>query len=278
MNLSPSNRLTPWVGRLIIANAVVLLLLMTVFTSPALLTELQFSPSGALTRPWTFLTYMFVHAGLLHLLGNMLMLFVFGAPVEGRMGSRKFILYYLYCGIGAAVFSMGLASFMSVGPFIGASGAVLGVAIAFALFWPDAELVIFPIPIPVRARTFVAVIVGLDVLGALYFNDGIAHIAHVGGALFGYVFFRLQALSRRSPHPPPRAVERVVMVQSGGAEPEHRTPPAPLRQRRRPDADPVAAEVDRVLDKISEKGIASLTPAERRFLDEVAKQKKSGEQ
>ena len=165
---------------------------------------------------------------------------------------------------------------MSVGPFIGASGAVLGVALAFAMFWPEAELVVFPIPIPIKARTFVAVIVGLDILGALYFNDGIAHIAHVGGALFGYLFFRLQALSRRAPHPPPRAVERVVMVQSGAAEPEHRTPPAPLRQRRRPDADPVAAEVDRVLDKISETGLASLTPAERRFLDEVAKQKKDG--
>ncbi|MEO7986520.1 MAG: rhomboid family intramembrane serine protease [Gemmatimonadales bacterium] len=278
MSLSPSSRLTPWVGRLIIANAVVLLLLMTVFTSPALLEQLQFSPAGALSRPWTFITYMFVHANLLHLLGNMLMLFVFGAPVESRIGSRKFIFYYLYCGIGAAVFSMGLSGFMPVGPFIGASGAVLGVGIAFAMFWPDAELVVFPVPIPIKARTLVAVIVGLDILGALYFNDGIAHIAHVGGALFGYVFFRVQALSRRTPHPPPRAVERVVMVQSGAAEPEHRTPPAPLRQHRHPEADPVAAEVDRVLDKISEKGIASLTPAERRFLDEVAKQKKSGEQ
>jgi hypothetical protein len=202
------------------------------------------------------------------------MLFVFGAPVESRMGSRKFIVYYLYCGVGAAIFSLGLSGFMSVGPFIGASGAVLGVGLAFAMFWPDAELVVFPVPIPIKARTFVAILVGLDIVGALYFNDGIAHIAHVGGALFGYTFFRLQALSRRAPHPPPRAVERVVMVQSGAAEPEHRTPPAPLRQRRRADADPVAAEVDRVLDKISEKGIASLTPAERRFLDEVAKQKK----
>jgi membrane associated rhomboid family serine protease len=276
MSLSPSSRMTPWVGRLIIANAVVLLLLMTVLTSPALLEDLRFAPVGALQRPWTFLTYMFVHAGLLHLLGNMLMLFVFGAPVESRMGSRKFILYYLYCGIGAAVFAVGLSGFMSVVPFIGASGAVLGVAIAFALFWPDAELVVFPVPIPIKARTFVGIIVGLDVLGALYFNDGIAHIAHVGGALFGYVFFRIQALSRRSPHPPPRAVERVVMVQSGAADPEHRAPPAPLRPQRRADADPVAAEVDRVLDKISEKGIGSLTPAERRFLDEVAKQKKDG--
>ena len=135
---------------------------------------------------------------------------------------------------------------------------MLGVAIAFALFWPDAELVVFPVPIPIKARTFVAIIVGLDILGALYFNDGIAHIAHVGGALFGYAFFRIQALSRRSPHPPPRAVERVVMVQSGAAEPEHRTPPAPLGSTPRRH-DPVAAEVDHVLDKISEKGIGSLS-------------------
>jgi hypothetical protein len=69
-------------------------------------------------------------------------------------------------------------------------------------------------------------------------------------------------------------VERVVMVQSGASEPERRTPPTPLRPRRRAEADPVAAEVDRVLDKISEQGIASLTAAERRFLDEVSKQKK----
>lgn len=275
MNLSPSNRLTPWVARLIIANAVVLLLLLTIFTSPALVDALQFNPARALQRPWTFVSYMFVHAGLLHLLMNMLMLFVFGGPVEARMGSRAFILYYLFCGVGAAIFSMGLTGLMHVAPFVGASGAVLGVALAFATYWPDAELILFPIPIPMRARTFVAILVGLDILGALYFNDGVAHLAHVGGVVFGYLFFRLHTLARRRPHPPPRTLERVVMVQSGSAESERRTPlPPALRPRRRPDADPVAAEVDRVLDKISEKGMGSLTPAERRFLDEVAKQKK----
>ena len=100
-------------------------------------------------------------------------------------------------------------------------------------------------------------LVGIDVFFSFLMPaDGIAHVAHVGGALFGYLFFRLQGLSRRAPHPPPRAVERVVMVQSGAAEPERRTPVTPARPRRRADADPVAAEVDRVLDKISEKGIA----------------------
>ena len=275
MNLSPTNRFTPWVGRLIIANAVVLLLLRTIFTSPALIDALAFSPQHALERPWTFLTYMFVHAGLLHLLFNMLMLFVFGAAVEQRMGSRAFILYYLYCGIGAAIFCLALSGIMSVGPFVGASGALLGVALAFATFWPDAEMIVFPFPVPIRARTLVMVLVGLDIF--FYFatpGDQIAHLAHVGGAAFGYLFFRLQGLSRRTPHPPPRAVERVVMVQTGSADSERRTPVTPVRPRRRAEADPVAAEVDRVLDKISEKGIGSLTAAERRFLDEVSKQKK----
>jgi membrane associated rhomboid family serine protease len=276
MNLSPSNRLTPWVGRLIIANAVVLLLLMTVFTSPALQEALRFAPGEALRRPWTFVTYMFVHAGLLHLLGNMLMLFVFGPAVEHRLGGRAFLLYYLYCGIGAAVLSLALSGIMPSAPIVGASGAVLGVGVAFALLWPDAELLVFPLPMPVKARTFILVLIGLDIIfSQLTPNDGIAHLAHVGGAAFGYLFFRLQALSRRHPHPPPRAVERVVMVQSGAAEPDqHRTPPAPIRPRRRADADPVAAEVDRVLDKISQQGMNSLTAAERRFLDEVSRQKK----
>jgi rhomboid family protein len=277
MNLSPSNRLTPWVGRLIIANAVVLLLLMTVFTSPALRQALWFTPGSALRQPWTFVSYMFVHAGLLHLAGNMLMLFVFGPPVEHRLGSRAFLLYYLYCGIGAAVLSLLLSGVLpgAALPFAGASGAVLGVGVAFALLWPDAELFVFPLPTPIKARTLILVLVGLDVVFSLLMpRDGIAHLAHVGGAAFGYLFFRLQSLSRRSPHPPPRAVERVVMVPSGSAEPEQHTPPAPIRPHGRAEADPIATEVDRVLDKIGQQGLASLTPAERRFLDEVSRQKK----
>jgi rhomboid family protein len=275
MKSSPSYRITPWVGRLIIANAVVLLLLMTLFTSRELFQALQFSPRNAFTRPWTFISYMFVHANLLHLLANMLMLFVFGTAVESRMGSRNFLMYYLFCGVGAAVFSLLLAGVMPVGAFVGASGAVLGIAVAFAMFWPDAELIVFPIPVPIKARTLVIGLVVLDVIGSrLWPGDGIAHIAHVGGALFGYLFFRVQSLSRRSPAQPARAVERVVMVQSGSAEPDRRTPVTPMRPRRRVDSDPVAAEVDRVLDKISEKGISSLTAAERRFLDEVARKKK----
>jgi membrane associated rhomboid family serine protease len=275
MNATPYPRITPWVGRLIIANAVVVLLLLTLFTSPDLVGSLKFDPADAFRRPWTFLTYMFVHGGLMHLVGNMLLLFFMGSAVESRMGSRAFILYYLYCGVGAAVLALGLSGLMPVHPFIGASGAVLGVALAYAMFWPDAELILFPLPIPMRARTFVALLAAIDVFSALYFtNSEVAHLAHVGGMLFGYAFFRLQAVSRRGGATPVRSVERVVMVQSGAAEPARPTPVTPARARRRAEADAVAAEVDRVLDKISAEGLGSLTPAERRFLDEVSKKKK----
>jgi membrane associated rhomboid family serine protease len=276
MNSPPYPRITPWVGRLIIANAVVLLLSLTLFTSPALVGRLEFDPAHALARPWTFLTYMFVHGGLLHLLGNMLMLFVFGSAVEARMGSRTFLFYYLYCGVGAALFALGLSGFMGISPFVGASGAVLGLGLAYAMFWPDAELILFPFPIPIRARIFVAILAGLDVFLAIVYrnkSDGVAHLAHVGGLMAGYLFFRVQSLSHRSSPAASRPVERVVMVQSSVPESSRPAPTSPAR-RRRIEADPVAAEVDRVLDKISALGLSSLTAAERRFLDEVAKQKK----
>ena len=121
-------RMTPWVTRLIIANAVVLLLLETVFTSDGVFRALAFDPATALSRPWTFFTYMFVHADLLHLLANSLGLWMLGSAVEQRLGGEKFLLYYLYCGVGAAFFALLLSRFALVQPFVGASGAILGLA------------------------------------------------------------------------------------------------------------------------------------------------------
>ncbi len=278
---SPSfRRMTPWVGRLIAVNAVVQLLLATVLTSDRVLGALAFSPRTASSEPWTFVTYMFVHSGLLHLALNMLALYMFGATVENQMGSRSFILYYLYCGVGAAVFSLVLAKIgFPVSAFLGASGAVLGVALAFAMLWPDAEIMVFPFPFALRARTlvlaFVAITVVLAWLSAVrVVNDGVAYLAHLGGLLFGYLWFKLPALSRGSPVAQPRQVERVVMVQTASREHEPHSA-APLRSAARPaNDDPMTAEVDRVLDKISAKGIGSLTAEERRFLDEVSKRKR----
>jgi membrane associated rhomboid family serine protease len=271
--------MTPWAGRLIIANAVVALLLATVLTSPRIFNALVFDPEfqQTLNRPWTFFTYMFVHGGLFHLLGNMLGLYFFGTAVEEKMGSRSFLFYYFYCGIAAAIFSLGLSGILDVSPFMGASGAVLGLALAFAMFWPDAEILIFPIPIPIRARTLVMILFGISAFfGLVLWNSaapGIAHLAHLGGILAGYIFFRVQALSQRAPLPPERQVERVVMVQSPSRETERQPSSQSRAAAARPTSDPLAVELDRVLDKINEKGIASLTAEERKFLDEVARKK-----
>jgi len=215
---------------------------------------------------------MFVHAGLLHLAANMLGLYLFGTAVEARMGSRQFLIFYLYCGVGAALFALALNQLTPLVPFIGASGAVMGVALAFAAYWPDADVMVFPIPIPIKARTLIIALALIDLVLARITVDGIAHEAHLGGLLFGWLYFRLAALRQRRPGPQPRQVERVVMVQTASRDAESRGA-APIRQVPRPGSDPVAAEMDRVLDKISAKGIGSLTPEERRFLDEVSKRK-----
>src|SRR2546422_2091275 len=94
--------MTPWVRRLLVANLLVYLLQRTLFVDPRFQAVFGFTPLLALARPWTFLTYMFLHAGLLHLAFNLLALFVFGPPVEERMGSRAFLGYYLLCGLGGA--------------------------------------------------------------------------------------------------------------------------------------------------------------------------------
>lgn len=271
MSFVPYPRVTPWVARLIAANAIVLLLLQTVFTSPAVSGALAFDPRAGLTHPWTFLSYMFVHEGLLHLLTNCLALWVFGTAVETRLGGRGFLLFYFYCGIGAAVFCWLLNLATPVAPFIGASGAVLGVAVAFAMLWPDAGIYIFPIPTPIKARVLVLGLIALDLLLArLTPGDNIAHLAHLGGAAAGFLYVRFQHLGPIEPEEPVRRAEPAMMAQTGAGAPERS---APVRRPTRP-ADGVEAEIDRVLDKISAQGLASLTASERRFLDEVSKRKR----
>lgn len=274
MSLYAIPRPTPWVWRLLLANAVALLLLTALV--PGLKPALMFTPElgHALRHPWTFVTYMFVHAGLWHLAFNMLLLYSLGCRVEARMGSKAFILFYLYCGVGGALFSLGLAA-LQPGSVAGASAAVLGVAVAFAMLWPDEELVVFPFPWPVRARTLIIALLALDVVFALLApGDGVAHIAHLGGAAFAYLFFRLQRWTAPAGPTRVRVSEPAVLVSSGSRDPERRDTPVPRRRPASQEPDPVAAETDRLLDKISRDGITSLTPAERRFLDEVSRKKR----
>ena len=278
-------RITPWVGRLLAANAVVLLLQQTIFTSDYLTQLLSFSSTVALQRPWTFVTYMFVHGGIFHLAANSLALFVFGPAVERRLGSPTFIFYYLYCGIGAAIFSMLLHSInLGADPFVGASGAILGVAYAFSRIQPDAQLLVFPIPVPIRARWLILMLAAFDVVGLFFLNDGIAHGAHLGGLLSGALYFVLRGIARPAdPMPISSPRRRVPVAARGGGGGAHQPSIAPHAETSAPqstrDSQPrrgeETAEIDRVLDKISATGLDSLTAEERRFLDAVARRRRN---
>lgn len=269
MSSLPFPRLSPWVIRLIAVAAGVQLLLTTVFTAPGIRDALTFQPATALERPWTFVTYIFVHAGLLHLAINSLVLASLGPPVERRMGGGRFLAFFLYCGIGAAAFTAVLDAIHPVAPFIGMSAAVMGVVLAFAMLLPDRPLFIFPIPLPIRPVTLVLLLAAYDLAGTLWHFDGIAHEAHLGGLLFAWIFFRLNGVRRGTAQSRP-PFDAVVLVTPGVHDDDPRTPTPAPRTPVRPPEDREGAELDRLLDKISATGISSLTTDERRFLDRVS--------
>ena len=136
--------MTPWVLRLLIANIVMFLV---AAPGTPLFQLLMFVPAWVLQRPWTPLTYMFLHANMAHILFNMLGLYFFGPRVEVRIGSRDFILLYLAAGLAGALLSF----FFESVPIVGASGAIFGVLLAFAHFWPDERIYLwFILPVPAR--------------------------------------------------------------------------------------------------------------------------------
>jgi membrane associated rhomboid family serine protease len=268
--------LTPWVRRLLVANLLVFLVQNTLFaTNPDFATAFAFNPLLAWNQPWTFVTYMFLHAGILHIALNMLMLFVFGSSVEERMGGRMFIIFYLLCGIGGAAASFPLAQAVVVPQVLGASGAVLGVAVAFAWYWPDHPVFVFPLPDPIPAKWLVTFLVGIDLVVALLgASDGVAHLAHLGGVGTALLYlkgqdWRAMRGERRGRHPPESSVlvSQPPRVSRSGA-----IPPSARAPKSRGDSDARAnAEIDRVLDKIIASGVDSLTPAERKFLTEISR-------
>ena len=253
--------LTPWVKRLLIANGAVFL---ATLAMPWLIDYLAFQPAGVLFRPWTILTYMFVHGGFWHIFFNMLALFFFGPPIEDRWGSREFIKYYLICGLGGAAASFIFAFNSSV---VGASAAIYGVMLAFAMLWPDVPIYIWGI-FPVKAKWLVIFLAALSVLSAFGgSSDGVAHFAHLGGFAAGFLYIKLdKATGTPLQKLKKLAARRRFKVVPGGPV----APSEPPKPKRRGD-DRVLDEVDRVLDKISTQGMASLTPEERSLLDEVSR-------
>ena len=251
--------MTPWVKRLLLANVVMYLVTRV---APGLVQGLALVPAFIPYQPWTLVTYMFLHGGFGHIFFNMLMLFFFGPRLEERLGSRTFIWFYLACGVGGA-----LLSFMT--PFsaiVGASGAIYGVVIGFARYWPREDIYIWGI-LPIQARMLAIFMVALSLFaGFTGAQDGIAHFAHLGGLLAGWVFLKSWEKRRR---------QRVV-----------RRPSARPRMSGIRDTDAIQSweaiqreslheinreEVDYLLTKVKKMGVGSLTAEQRAFLDRMAK-------
>ncbi|HEY2897130.1 MAG TPA: rhomboid family intramembrane serine protease, partial [Gemmatimonadaceae bacterium] len=187
--------MTPWVKRLLIANIGVFLLQLGY---PEITRMLEFVPAHVLEAPWTPITYMFVHGGFWHILFNMIVLYFFGPRVEERLGSSHFIALYFIAGLTGALFSV----FVPNVAIIGASGAVLGVELAYARFWPLDRVFIYGV-IPIQVRWVVVLTVVLSLFGLGGFEPGIAHLAHLGGllgaAVYLFVLERTRGRARARP-------------------------------------------------------------------------------
>lgn len=244
--------MTPWVRQLLFLNGIVFFLQMTM---PAFANSLAFIPSLALVRPWTIVTYMFLHGGLMHIAFNMLALFFFGPRVEERLGSRAFVTLYFLSGISGALLSFLLAPRSAI---VGASAAVFGVMLAFAYFWPTAPIYIWGV-LPIQARILVLITTVLALYSGLRGSrGGVADFAHLGGyaGAFAYLKWRERSSDSRRfrdavTAPVAEAKDKLVRWRNIDTRAVHEV-----------NRD----EVNRILDKISATGLGSLTGQERTFL------------
>jgi len=201
------------IKNLIIINALVWLAQITIGRSQLPMSDLfaLHYVKSDLYKPWQFLTYMFMHdpQSPFHILFNMLALWMFGSTLENLWGPKRFLIFYLLCGLFAGfvqVLAMAYdmsnythlyntgqitaddLTFVANVPVLGASGAVMGIFAAFAYSFPNSQLFIFPIPFPIKAKWALIGFVAYDLFGGLYSNaGGIAHFAHIGGAVLGII-------------------------------------------------------------------------------------------
>lgn len=244
--------------------------------------------------PWQLVTYMFLHGGFFHLLLNMLALWMFGAELENMWGQKRFLTYYMICGIGAGLCNLLIAPlFTTVGPTVGASGAIYGILVAFGYLFPNRSIFIYGI-IPVKAKYLVIIYMLVELFAvAGGTNSGIAHFAHLGGGVIGLIYmliyyrgssmkffgnsgfknkFTSYSSSNKRSYSPP------VYSNGGSAKKENVTDAKyqeistvdykkEIEQQEKREEDRLNA----LLEKISESGYQGLTEAERNELSQLSK-------
>lgn len=192
----------PMTRALLIANCVVFLLQMVM--SPLLLASFELWPINLTGMqspypsfmPWQLITAGFMHGGFLHLAFNMLALWMFGSPLEATWGERRFLTFFLVCVVGGNLCQLALATWMmsqdgQAYSTLGASGGVYGLLLGFGMLFPNQRMIIFPFPVEIRARTLVIIYGALALFYAVTGSQGgVAHLAHLGGMLFGWLLIR----------------------------------------------------------------------------------------
>jgi membrane associated rhomboid family serine protease len=293
----PAPRITPAVQWLIAINVAVYFIQLAILKPADVQLALGFQTKDLGHQWWTIGTYMFVHGGFWQLALNMYALWLFGSRVEWKWGTREFVRFYLFCGLGGWFAHLAFVPGDSV--LVGASAAVFGVMLAYASLWPDEQLFVFGV-IPTTVRwlvIFAGVLILTDGISTAGAQGGIAYFAHAGGLAAGWLYLRMTAsvnLDRLrqsvSPVPdepedvPPRAVPRTlprsrarereniddVVARSNAAVAKQTTAP---RATRTPQTE--LNTLDQLLDKISAHGLESLTADERRVLAEESQRRRT---
>jgi membrane associated rhomboid family serine protease len=253
---------------------------------------------------YQFLTYMFLHGGFTHILFNMFALWMFGSVIERVWGPKKFLFYYIVCGVGAGIMQemvqyvnyvvQGLAayeyvnmggaqismdSYINMWTTIGASGAVYGILLAFGMIFPNERLFIIPFPFPIKAKWLIVGYIAIELFSALSGpGDGVAHMAHLGGMLFGFLLIRYW---QRHPDSSQRfgrsygqeffdnmkrkyedRQRRQHHADMHAEQSRRRETDEEYNQRQRQNQE----EIDAILDKIRKSGYDSLTKEEKQKL------------
>ena len=189
-----------------------------------------FYPDSPNFKVWQVISYMFMHGGIGHIFFNMFALVMFGSVIENVLGQKKFFNYYFICGLGALVLQYGVQAFevfqitntimpwhkygtafmnnltmeqadvissIYRTPLVGASGAIYGLLLAYGYLFPNAELMLIFLPVPIKAKYFIPILIVIEVvLGFSSSGSSIAHLAHVGGALFGFILLKMWGIRR----------------------------------------------------------------------------------
>ena len=192
------NNIPKAVKHIIIIN--ILMLVLTYLNNPLMSKWFALNPISFIWKPWQLVTYMFMHGGFGHLFFNMYTLFIFGSVLENVWGTKKFLTFYFVTGIGAALVNIGVQYLTgSFALTVGASGAIYGILMGYAMLYPDSTLTLLFPPVSMKAKWFVLIFAGIELLLGISNNpaDNVAHFAHLGGLVFAFLLLMFWKKRRR---------------------------------------------------------------------------------